>query len=352
MSFPQFYLHYSLKEDKTLLVDRSEKLETEVPFVISIPLQEELTRKLLNGELSSNDIIVNKYATPPYALDKTQFPVNAKYHFVFDSHTQQIEKIITKEPDFSELSKDSKYAVKIDGRIAYSVLCGDTNFSDWEIKKNDEDALEAVFSPKSGVHVSSLFKNRIDFLSLSELVLTSSKPYEKNEQRLCEIDVDHLTNSMSIKCADVDKKYFNEFFLAVTNKNDPSYLLKLITFEPNSTTTVNFDGKLLSDMSFFSSRYHLRNTEINVRNCFSGMVYTKIFDDRIEICNTLSFGESLPEVSLILRNKYDKTKVYRTIKLKDNTDLIFALNGLDPSLIEIDTVKISKKVIHITREHK
>lgn len=351
-TFPQFYLHYDIKNDRTLKVDRSSEIEE--AFVLAIPLEEATSRRLLSGEINETNLIVNKYADVPYAVDKALFPTNAEFFFVFSLETLNIQKIIANPPDLAALAEQNQGFVKIEARCAFSVLAGDTSFKDWEISTNDEGETIVSFISKDSVG-SNLFKNRTDFLSMTEINMLENKAYDKNTiQKLCEITVNYIDNCVTVDCAvlhDRDRpvEHFADFFIAVTNKNDPSFLIKKINLASGMKIKLEFGGKRIEQMSFFTSRFHLRSSKVTVVNHISGTVKVSFKEKILEISNDLSFGETLPEVKLILMNKYDQSAVYRTIKLTAPGTLKFACPTVEPQLIDVDSINISKKFIHIIR---
>ena len=347
MSFPQFYLHYNSKDDKILGVTREDKNDD--PFVILIRLEESMSKKLLNGEMSEMDLIVNKYANPPYALDKRVFPKDQSYYLLFDVDTQDIQKIQVKKPDPVLLKQSKQDFAEVDSRVAYSILAGDTTFQDWKITKNVMGELSAVYDPADGTIASSLFKNRIDFLSLVEIDLSAARKHDKSMKRMCEISVDQADNSITITCDELADEAFKEFFIAVTNKNDPSYLIKMIQLAPKKVVKIEFVGNRLENMSFFTSRFHLRNSDISIKNLFTGTASVKFSKNDVTISNNLSFNDHFTDMTIILKNKYDHTIVYRTVNIVDNNPISFALNSLDPDIIDIDALKLSKKFITVSR---
>jgi len=347
MSFPQFYLHYDTKEDLVLGVDRN-PIEGHL-YAINIELPEELSKKLLNGEMSASEVIVNKYADPPYAIDKNLFPKDATFHLIFNTETLAAVKISAKRSDPAVLSKEKLDQIEVDSRIAYSILSGDSNLDDWDISSNTEGKTIVRFTPKSG-QVSNLFKNRIDFTSLSEIDTSTYKAAEKNLPRLAEVEIDYAANVVLIKTPNMDPSFYADFFIAITNKNDPSYLIKMITMQPGKTIHLRFSRRHLKEMSFFSSRFHLRNTEIMVKNYFSGSIDMSFKGKKLIVLNDLKFSLDFPEAVIILRDKYDKTRVYRTIKLETQDKRVFNLGNIDPAQIEVEPINISKKFINVTRK--
>jgi len=346
MSFPQFYLHYDTQNDKTLKVDRDD--ETSDPFVIAIKLEEAISKRLLDGSLTDDQLIVNQYATPPYVIDKSLFPKQSEFFVVFSVDTLELQKVVVKKPEKKELDENKQNFVVVDTRVAYSLLAHDTTFEDWKVVTNN-GVVALAYSPKGEDDGSNLFKNRIDFLSFAEIDTSLSRHVEKSKNRICEIDFDYAENSIVARCANVSPEAFNDFFLAITNKNDPSFLIKLIQFKRDQTFKLNFSNCKLTEMSFFTSRFHLRSTDINVLNNIKGEVKVNLSGDKIVISNNLSFGETLPEAVLVLKNKYDSSIVYRTITLKDNTTLKFSNPSIDPDELDIFPLKISKNFISIFR---
>jgi hypothetical protein len=347
MSFPQFYLHYNVKTDSVIQVTREAKVEQN--FVIAIPLTDTLSKALLAGTINECDLLVNKYAHPPTVIDKSMFPKDLSYYFIFSVDNQEIVKIMVKKPDPSELAKNKQNSVEIDNRIAYSILSGDTSFSDWVVVIED-DGKVSVNSQAQCVRASNLFKHRIDFLSLAEISLAPKKAETSGLPKLCDIIVNFAENTLSVKCPDISKDYFKDFFLAVTNKNDPSYLIKYLEFKPNDIVNLSFKDKKLKDISFFTSRFHLRNSAIMVLNKITGEIIVTFNEDTILVENNLEFNEELPNAVIVLKNKYDSSQVYRTITLTDNSSRTFKCpKSVDLSAIEVDTVKLSKKFIKIIR---
>lgn len=351
-TFPQFYLHYDIKQDRTIKVDRSNEV-TEA-FTLAIPLEESISRRLLSGEINESNLIVNKYAECPYVIEKALFPKNAEFFFIFSLDTLKIQKVVVNSLDAAALQAEGKGYVKIESRAAFSVLAGDTNFNDWEIVTGDDGEIGVVFCAKDS-ESSSLFKNRTDFLSLAEIDPLANKDYDKNTfKKLCEITVNYIDSCVIIDCASLNEtdrpvEHFSDFFIAVTNKNDPSFLIKKIDLESGKKIKLEFVGKRLENMSFFTSRFHLRSTKINVVNKISGEIRVTFDQNSVEVENDLVFGDTLPNVKLVLKNKYDQSAVYRTIKLTEPGKLRFSCPSVDPKTIDVDSINISKKFIRIIR---
>lgn len=346
MAFPQFYLHYDTKNDKTLKVDRSD--ETTEPFVTAIKLEEEISKRLLDGSLTDDQLIVNPYANPAYVIDKSMFPKQSEFYVVFAIDTLELQKVVVKEPTKKELDENKHSFVRVDTRVAYSILANDTTFDDWKIVTNN-GTIALAYAPRGENDGSALFKNRIDFLSFAEIDTSMTRHVETAKQRICEIDFDYAENSIEIRCANVPAESFNDFFLAITNKNDPSFLIKLIQLERDKTFKLNFRNCKLSEMSFFTSRFHLRSTNINILNNIKGEVKINVSEDGIVISNDLHFGDTLPEAVLVLKNKYDSSIVYRTITLKNNKTLRFSNPSITPDELDVFPLKISKNFISIFR---
>lgn len=345
--FPQFYLHYNTKTDKTLKVDRDNTVEG--PFVLAIALEEELSKKLLSGEMSESSLIVNKYADPPYVIDKALFPKDADFGVLFDIDSLEITKITAKKPTAEALVANRQGFAPVDNRVAFSILAGDTGFSDWKLINGVDGQPVVIYEPIDKINGSFLFKHRVDFSSLYEIPITKSKNVDKSIPKLCDIRVDYINNSITIECANQTEEHFSNFFLAVTNKNDPSYLIKTIQFAPSKKFKLEFAGKRLEEMSFFTSRLHLRNTQIGVLNHFTGGIKVEFGRKKIIIKNDLAFNANLPAVTIILRNKYDRSQVYRALSIGDNSPIEIECKSIDPKVIEIDSLNISKKFITISR---
>lgn len=345
MAFPQFYLHYDTKNDKTLKVDRSD--ETTEPFVTVIKLEEEISKRLLDGSLTDDQLIVNPYANPAYVIDKSMFPKQSEFYVVFAIDTLELQKVVVKEPTKKELDENKHSFVRVDTRVAYSILANDTTFDDWKIVTND-GAITLAYTPREN-EASSLFKSRIDFLSFAEIKTSMTRHVETRNQRICEIDFDYAENSVEVRCANIPEESFNDFFLAITNKNDPSFLIKLIQLEKDKTFKLNFSNRKLSEMSFFTSQFHLRSTDINILNNIKGGVKINFSDDKITISNDLSFGQTLSDVVLVLKNKYDSSIIYRTITLKNNETVKFSNPSIDPDELDVFPLKISKNFISVFR---
>ena len=345
--FPQFYLHYDTKTDKTLKVDRDSTVEG--PFVLAIALEEELSKKLLSGEIPESALIVNKYADPPYVIDKALFPKDADFGVLFNLDSLEITKITAKKPSVETLTANRQGFAPVDNRVAFSILAGDTIFGYWKIRNDDDGHPTVVYEPIDGINGSSLFKHRVDFLSLAEIPITKSKKADKSIPKLCDIRVDYIDNSVTIECANQTEEHFSDFFLAVTNKNDPSYLIKTIQFAPGKKFKLEFTGKRLDEMSFFTSRFHLRNTQIDILNHFTGGIKVEFKKKKIVVKNNLTFNANLSAVTIILRNKYDRSQVYRALSIGDNNPIEIACKSIDPKVIEIDSLNISKKFITISR---
>lgn len=345
--FPQFYLHYDTKTDKTLKVDRDNTVEG--PFVLVIALEEELSKKLLSGEIAESALIVNKYADPPYVIDKALFPKDADFGVLFDLDSLEITKITAKKPTGDALMANRQGFAPVDNRIAFSILAGDTGFGDWKIRNDDDGHPIVVHEPVDEINGSSLFKHRVDFLTLAEIPITKSRNTDKSIPKLCDICVDCIRNSITIECSNQTEEHFSDFFLAITNKNDPSYLIKTIQFAPGKKFKLEFNGKRLDEMSFFTSRFHLRNTQIEVLNNFTGRINVEFKKKKIIVKNDLTFNANLSTVTIILRNKYDRSQVYRALSIEDNSPIEIACNSVDPKVIEIDSLNISKKFITISR---
>ena len=346
MSFPQFYLHYDTQKDKTLKVDRTE--ETTEPFVIAIKLEEAISKRLLDGSLVDDQLIVNPYATPAYVIDKSMFPKQSEFFVVFAIDTLELQKVVVKEPTKKELDENKQSFVRVDTRVAYSLLANDTTFDDWKIVTNN-GVIALAYAPRGEDDGSALFKNRIDFLSFAEIDTSMSRHVEKAKQRICEIDFDYAENSIEVRCANVSTDAFTDFFLAITNKNDPSFLIKLIQLERDKTFRLTFRNCKLSEMSFFTSRFHLRSTDVTILNNIKGEVKVNLNGDKIVISNDLSFGDTLPEAVLVLKNKYDSSIVYRTITLKNNNTIRFSNPSINPDELDVFPLKISKNFISIFR---
>ena len=347
MSFPQFYLHYDSKNDKTLKVDRDKT--TEGPFVIAIELEESMSKRLLDGSLVAEQLMVNQYADPPYAIDKSLFPKQSDFYVIFSIDTFELQKVVVKTPSKKMLDENKQSFLKVDTRVAYSLLANDTSFADWKIVTGDKGEVALAYAPAAKDDGSNLFKNRIDFLSFAEIDTSISKDVEKKLTGICEMIFDYANNSLEVRCAAVDNESFRDFFLAITNKNDPSFLIKMIQFERDKTFKVTFRNRKLSEMSFFSSRFHLRNTRIQILNKVQGNVSIRFDKKQIIVSNSLEFGPTLPEVVLVLNNKYDSSIVYRTITLKDNSSIKFSNSSIDPDELDVFPLKISKNFISIIR---
>lgn len=347
MSFPQFYLHYDTKEDKTIKVDR--ETTTENPFVIAIALEEALTRKLLDGTLTTENLIVNQFADPPYVIDKSLFPKETDFYVIFSTETAQLQKVVVKKPNKKTLDESKQNFIKVDTRVAYSLLSNDTTFDDWQILTTERGELAISYTPIKNDDISNLFKNRIDFLSFAEIDISRAKEVNNQLLKICEMIFDYAENSLEIHCADVEDESFKDFFLAITNKNDPSYLFKILRFGRNKSFKLSFKDKNIRDLSFFSSRFHLRNTKIQSLNNVKGKIQVKINKKELIVSNTLELSEDLPEVALVLKNKYDSSIVYRTITLKDNKTLKFSNPSIQPDELDVFPLKISKNFISIFR---
>jgi hypothetical protein len=102
-------------------------------------------------------------------------------------------------------------------------------------------------------------------------------------------------------------------------------------------------------MSFFTSRFHLRNTQIDILNHFTGGIKVEFKKKKIVVKNNLTFNANLSAVTIILRNKYDRSQVYRALSIGDNNPIEIACKSIDPKVIEIDSLNISKKFITISR---
>lgn len=347
MDFPQFYLHYDAKTDKTLKVDRES--ETSAPFVVVIALDEELARRLLNGDVNEANLMVNKFANPPYVVDKGMFPIGSSFNLIYSSETLKIHKIVAKTPNYAELKANKQSCIEVDPRCALSLLAGDTSFDDWEILIDGTGQVQVMYDQQNN-EASNLFKNRTDFLSLAEIDMLKSKEKQKSQfPKICDIVVNYLENSIEITGMAADPEYFKDFFIAVTNKNDPSFLIKKIVIKPSTSYKFEFSGKKIDEMSFFTSRFYLPNMKIEVVDKCEGQVLVTIKNNLIIVENSIQFSDTFTNAVLVLNDKYDKSRVFRTIQLTKPGILEFDCSNIDPTIIEVNSSKLSKKFITVNR---
>ncbi len=349
-TFPLFYLHYNVKERKILKIDR--EAESSEDLVITIQLEEALAKKLLNGIISETNLLVNHFATPPYVVDKTFFPENQKFYLLYKNDTQESIQLVT-QIDRVQMKAQDLSAVEVEQLVAYSILTGETAFSDWEILKTHQGEPFAHLSDaKSGSKSSSLFNNRTDFLSLVELDLFNDKPREKTGlQKICTITINHFENSVSI-VSETHKSddLFIDFIMAITKKNDPSYLIKKLNVKNGQRLKFVFDSIDIRDLSFFSSKFHIRNTDIEVQNADTGTVEIRVLPTKVLISNDFSFEKGRPPCKVFLRNKYDKSQVYSVVSLTKPGKITVNAGALDLNDVDFDAPSISKNHIKIIRD--
>ena len=350
MSFPQFYLHYDAKNDKILAVDRSDKNDN--VYVILIPLDESMSKGLLAGSLSEMDIIVNKFANPPYALDRSKFPKNQKFYILFSTDDLLPFALNSTPPNESELKKNNQWYIEVETRIAYSLLNSDTTFADWSVNMTRDGECYLKYSPKDGMSESNVFKNRVDFISLVDLDLRTSKNIDdRSGLKICDIIVDHVENKFSIHCVSNNSEHYQDFFIAITNKNDPSYLIKMIDLKPALRQDIVFSDNKIEDLSFFTSRFHMRNTQVEVIESWEGKFdfFLDQIDDtlKVGIKASLEAKDNNPEVLMVLKDKYDDTNVLRTLKITSNDELNFETKKIDVDSFDVVPLNFSKKLITI-----
>ena len=349
-TFPDFYLHYNVKDRKILKVDR--EAEASEDLVITIKLEEALAKKLLQGIISETNLLVNHYANPPYVIDKSFFPENQAFYLLYKSDSLEVVQLVT-QVDRVQVKAMNLSAVEVDELVAYSVLTGETSFADWEIRTTHTGEPFAHLSDaKSATKSSSLFNNRTDFLSLVELDLFESKEKEKTGlQKVCTILINHFENSVTIiseqhKSDDL----FQDFIIAITKKNDPSYLIKKLNVRNGKTIKLAFDSINIRDLSFFSSKFHIRNSDIQVQNVVSGQLTIRTKGSKVLITNDSVFDKTLTECKVFLRNKYDKSQVYSVVKLTKSGKVTVKAANLDLTHVDFDVPSISKNHIKIIRD--
>ena len=350
MSFPQFYLHYDLKNDKILAVDRSDKNDN--VYAMIIPLDEQMSKGLLSGSLSEMDIIVNKFATPPYALDKSKFPKNQKFYTIFSTETLTPIAINSSAPNEPTLRENSQWYVEVETRVAYSLLNGDTIFTDWLVETTHAGEYFLKYSPKDEMSENSVFKNRVDFISLVDIDLKTPKSVdEQTNFKICDIIVDHVENKFTVNCVSSDPDHYKDFFIAITNKNDPSYLIKMLDLAPGKSQEIEFSGSKIDDLSFFTSRFHLRNTQIEVLESrkWKFDFFLEQMDDtlKVEIKESLEAKDVNHEAVMVIKDKYDSNNVLRTLKLTAGKQMNFETKKIDADSFDVVPLNFSKKLITI-----
>ena len=349
-TFPDFFLHFDTKERKTLKVDRS--AESEGAFTIAIKLEEALAKKLLNGVISETNLLVNHYAVPPYVIDKTFFPENQNFYFLYLNTSFVVVQLVT-QLDRVTMKENNQSAVKIEELIAYSILTGETAFNDWKVSfSRTGEPIVDLSDEKSGLRSSTLFNNRTDFISLVEINLREGRAKGNSwAQKICTIMVDHFENSITIKAEQhpIDD-LFKDFIVAITRKNDPSYLIKKLNVQNGQKLKLVFDEVRLSDLSFFSSKYHILHSDVIVKNKSHGSVEILVSTDKVVLRNDIMFGPDYKECSVFLRNKYDKSQVYTVLKLVIPGKMVIVDDSLDFSHVDFDIPSISKHNTKIIRD--
>ena len=106
-----------------------------------------------------------------------------------------------------------------------------------------------------------------------------------------------------------------------------------------------FDGLRIENLSFFTSKFHIRNTAISVVGETTGYVDIEVQGSKIIIDNSITGVGADPEFFIVLKNKYDHTQVYRSFKFTEPKRIIIEDHNFDTSLVEFDTLKISKNFI-------
>ena len=349
MSQHQLYLHYDVKNDRIIKLD--DDRSTEIPFIVVIALDEQKSRLVHSGALDITNFVVNKYADPIYLLDKSQFPEGVSYFLTFDIETRNVLSVSTSEPNANFLIEQKQSMMNIDPLIAFSILSGETSLSNWEISSKSGSDINV--SLKRFKSTGTLFRNRIDFDSFAEIDISTNKLEIDNSAlpKICEIDFNFTDNSVCFKCEDLDDGYFANFFIAITKKNDPSYLIKTIDLSSKKQITFVFDTLPLHELSFFTSRFHLSNSIVNVNCQYTGNVIITVKPCSIKITNDISFSNVFPSASILLKNKYDDSIIYRNVVLTDNNPVIIKCDStFDVNNIDFDSLKISKHFISILRQ--
>lgn len=349
-TFPIFYLHYNVKERKILKVDR--EADPAEDLVITIQLEEALAKKLLNGVISENNLLVNHYANPPYVIDKTFFPENQAFYLLYKNETQEVVQLVT-QVDRVQMKTHNLSSVVVDELVAYSILTGETSFCDWEIRTTHTGEPFAHLSDaKSATKSSTLFNNRTDFLSLVEINLFEDKPKEKTGlQKICTISINHFENSVTIVSEQhKSDDLFQDFIIAITKKNDPSYLIKKMNVKNGKTVKLVFDSINIRDLSFFSSKFHIRNSDIEIQSIITGELVIRAKDSNVLITNDFVFDKTLKDCRVFLRNKYDKSQVYSVVKITKPGKITVNAANLDLSHVDFDVPSISKNHIKIIRD--
>ena len=172
-TFPTFYLHFDSESNKTLKVDRDASNDN--PFVFVIELEESLAKKLLNGTISENNLLINHFANPPYVIDKSLFP-DTQFYFLYRAESREIVQLVD-TLDQVYLKENDLLPVEVEELIAYSILTAETSFSDWVVcfSRTGEASIDFA-KQSSSVKASALFTSRTDYLSLAEISL--SQPHE------------------------------------------------------------------------------------------------------------------------------------------------------------------------------
>jgi hypothetical protein len=332
---------------ETVKVDRSD--DNEDIFVRVIPLEEDLSRRLLSGELSDADLIVNTYVREPTVLEKRLIPEGVQFVVIISTKTLEIIRVTTID-QASQLNED-EYVIEIPSLVALSLLSDEVNFNEWKVEKTI-DSYTVKFRSDS-LKKSELFRNRTDLISLIEL-----NPEDESNAvgniNLCSITFDSITNSLIIESTrSTNPEYFKGYFLAVTRKNDPSHLIKYIKIENNTNVKLDFGSHLFKEYSFFSSRFHILNSNVVVNGRIDGSLTVNISPTTITVNNSLVLNNGTKAI-LIIKNKFDPSEVYRQIKLNEKFGALEFLTGgkIDSRYIDVDVIGISKNYLKLERQHE
>lgn len=342
MSFPTFFLHFCTKELKVHGITRDQT--TEGDYVIAIALDEQTTRKLLNGEIHETNLIVNHYAEPPYVIDKTNFP-DQDFFVTYQNSDLQITQLST-SIDKASLSANDLSFIKVNEIIAFSILTSETSYNDWEIKfTKSQEPYVTLKDTHSSLKSSSLFSARTDYLSLVEIDVKAEKDQEKTGlPLLAKISFDHHLNEVTIQSESLKStEVFEDFSIAITKKGDPSFLIRLVKIENGKLQKIFFGNNQLSDFSFFSSKFHIRNCKIVVKSLKNETINISKNDFQLTV-EYLSDQEL--EQTVILHDKFDLSQVYSAHRLTPNSTT--KINILEFNDLGISIPNIPKHLIKFT----